>query len=462
MVSPRSEKQAVALSSTFASAGMAAAKFVVGGMSGSLGVLSEAAHSLLDFGATVLTYAAVRAGDKPPDAEHPYGHAKIEALAALGETVLLFVTAAFIVREAIDRLRAPGHPVEASWWLVGVMVASIVIDWGRSRALMRVARTTGSAALEADALHFSSDMWSSAVVLVGVGLAALGFDLGDPIAALGVAAFVCHAGWDLGRRTIAALIDTAPAGAAGRIAEVVQALPTVARVEAVRVRPVGATVHADVRISVSRALPPAAVRETIQHATTLVRDVFPEADVVVRAEQVPLDRESVIERVRAITAHRGFPAHHVTVQTLGGRLAIAFDLEVPGRLPLAEAHALASALEEEIRAELGPDTEIDTHLEPLAIAVAGGSDVEPERLEEIVAQVRAASADIVGLRDVHDVRARLGPHGLLVNLHCHFRAETPVEDVHAAVDRLEARLLDRLSGATRVVIHAEPAAPAPG
>src|SRR6516162_4596186 len=162
------EKEKVALGSIAASAGLTAAKAVVGVMTGSLAILSEAGHSLLDLAATVLTYAAVRVSGKPADKEHHYGHGKIESVSALAETALLFLLSGVVIWEAAHRLASgQAHPVEATVWAFGVIVISIVTDLFRARVLYRVAGETSSEALEADALHFASDMWSSVAVLAG-------------------------------------------------------------------------------------------------------------------------------------------------------------------------------------------------------------------------------------------------------------------------------------------------------
>ncbi len=211
-------KEKVALGSVLASGGLALAKAAVGLLSGSLAILSEAGHSVIDFGAALITYFAVRLSGKPADEEHPYGHEKFESIAALVETALLFLLSGIVIWEAGQRLFAGhGHGVEASIWAFGVIVGSIVIDFFRSRALSAVAEQTSSEALEADALHFSSDMWSSLAVLIGLGGVALGFQAADALAALAVAVFVLVAGWRLGRRTIDTLTDVAPAGIAERI-----------------------------------------------------------------------------------------------------------------------------------------------------------------------------------------------------------------------------------------------------
>src|SRR3984957_9714023 len=232
----RNAKQNVALSSIAASAGLTVAKGLVGLATGSLAILSEAAHSLLDLAATLMTYFAVRVSDKPADKEHHYGHGKIESVSALAETALLFLLSGVVIWEASQRLAGGDwHHVGATPWSFAVIIGSILVDFFRARMLYRVAAETSSEALEADALHFGSDMWSSAAVLVGLGAVALGYDWADAAAAVVVALFICIAGWRLGRRTIDTLTDTAPAGAAERIITIVARVPSVVAVERVRV-----------------------------------------------------------------------------------------------------------------------------------------------------------------------------------------------------------------------------------
>ncbi|MFZ2068012.1 MAG: cation diffusion facilitator family transporter, partial [Xanthobacteraceae bacterium] len=203
------DKERAALGSIAASAALTAAKAIVGLLTGSLAILSEAGHSLLDLAATVLTYFAVRISGKPADAEHQYGHGKVESVTALAETALLFLLSGVVIWEAVQRLGGTqAHPVKATAAAFAIIVGSIVVDFFRARTLHRVARRTLSEALDADALHFSSDMWSSIAVLIGLGGVALGYPLSDAIAALVVAVFICIAGWRLGRRTIDTLTDT--------------------------------------------------------------------------------------------------------------------------------------------------------------------------------------------------------------------------------------------------------------
>lgn len=450
-------KAHVALTSIVASGGLALAKLVVGLMTGSLGILSEAAHSLIDLGATIITWFAVRFSDQPADDDHHFGHAKMEGIAALAETVLLFLTAAIIAREAVHRLLEPETAsVEVTAAAIIVMLVSIVVDWFRSQALKKVARETGSAALEADALHFTSDMVSSAVVLVGLGAVWFGFPMGDALAALGVSCFVAYAGYGLARRTVDSLIDAAPAGVADQIREALLALPKVVGVDQVRVRPVGAIIHAEAVIHIGRSQPREMVARTLAAANAEIDRLFPGADSLIRVDQVALDEETIVERIRSIAAHRGQLVTSVAVDLVGGRTSIGLTLELPGDLKLDEAHRQSAELEALIRSELGEDLEIDTHLEPMMEWIGAAEDLEDRRAAPIRREMEDIAAAIRLIDDVHNFRIRSSDSGLLITCHCHCPPEASLEDVHAAIAQLETRALDRIPGARRVIIHAEP------
>ena len=361
------DKEKAALGSIAASAGLTLAKAVVGVLTGSLAILSEAGHSLLDLAATVLTYIAVRVSGKPADAEHQYGHGKVESVAALAETALLFLLAAGVAFEAVQRLVGQQtYAVEATLAAFAIIAISIVVDFFRARTLQRVAQKTSSQALEADALHFSSDMWSSIAVLVGLGGVALGYSWADAAAALIVAVFICIAGWRLGRRTIDALTDTAPAGVSEQVAAIARRVPGIVGVERVRARPAGAVLFVDLAVGVNRTLPLDRVATIGDRLTRAIRAELPRAEVTITTEPRALDDETVRERVMLIARNSGLAVHHIAVQALADRLSISADLEVEGTLPLAAAHETASRLEEAIRDELGPEVEVETHIERAA------------------------------------------------------------------------------------------------
>ncbi len=453
-----SEKETVALGSIVASGAMTVGKFGVGLSTGSLGLMSEGLHSLLDLGATVLTYFAVRVSDKPADANHPYGHGKVESVAALIETGLLFLTSAWIIYEAAHRLLGGPVEVEATVWSVAVILASIAIDAYRARELARVARETRSQALEADALHFSSDILSSSVVLVGLVLVWLGYPKGDALAAIGVSVFVCHAGYRLGRRTIDTLIDAAPAGAMERVEAIAATLPGIAGVQRVRVRPAGSVLFVDLDLMVGRTLPAEAVQALRAQAIAAIRAEMPEAEVSAVMHPLALDDETVMDRVMVRAAMLGLAVHHVTVQRVNGRLSIGFDLEVDGRLPVHEAHDLSSMLEASIREELGHDVEVESHIEPLQDSGLNGVDVEADLWRAIGSRLADAVAAGTGpLRDVHNLRVRRSAAGLVVSFHSHVDPVETVVAVHDAIDALERDLRTRWPEIIRVVGHAEPA-----
>ena len=317
----QSEKEQVALSSMAASAGLTIAKAIVGISTGSLAILSEAGHSLIDFGATVMTYVAVRISGKPADEQHHYGHGKVEAISALAETALLFLLSGIVIWEALKRLMEhEGHVVEATVWAFGVIIVSVVVDFFRARALTRVAHETQSHALEADALHFSSDLWSSLAVLCGLGGVWLGYSWADSAAAFVVAVLVCVAGWRLGKRTVDTLTDVAPAGAAELITTTAAKVPGVVRVDQVRARAVGETTFVDLAVAVSRTLPIDRVDAIRDAVAAALRAGMPGAEPVVTTHPVALNNETVLDRVMVIARNRALAVHHVTVHEGGLRI----------------------------------------------------------------------------------------------------------------------------------------------
>jgi cation diffusion facilitator family transporter len=453
----QNRKQRVALTSIFASGGLTLAKGAVGIATGSLAILSEAAHSLLDLVATVMTYFAVRISGKPADEEHHYGHGKVESITALAETALLFLLSGIVIWEAAHRLFGGAHhPVEATLWAFAVIAASIVVDFFRARLLYRVAAETSSEALEADALHFGSDMWSSIAVLIGLGAVALGYPWADSAAAVAVAVFICIAGWRLGRRTVGTLTDTAPPEAADTIRAAAARVPGVVAVERVRARPAGDVLFVDLAVAVSRTLPldrVAAIKERVEAA---VRGAFPAAETTVNTEPRALDDETVLERVMVIARGRALAVHHVTVHAIGDRLSVSLDLEVDGGLPLVRAHGIADGLEAAIRDELGPEVEVETHIEPLQIADLAGHDAPAETAGRIQAALAAIAAEAGIVRDVHDVRVRETEFGEIVNFHAIVDPALAVDEVHDAIDAMERGLRARFPSIKRVIGHAEP------
>lgn len=288
------EKRSAALTSVFAAVGLTTLKIVVGFATGSLGILAEAAHSALDLVAALVTFLAVRLSSKPADREHLYGHGKIENLSALFETLLLLVTCIWIIYEAIQRLFYKNVDVEVSIWSFLVMATSIVIDYGRSKVLYAAARKHNSQALEADALHFSTDIWSSSVVILGLSLVLLSswvpslsfLKQADALAAMAVAGIVIFVSIKLGLRTIHGLLDSAPKGLVEKIMAAVEEVPGVVDCHDLRVRYSGPQVFVDAHILVERDQSIVDAHAITEKIEKVVKGLVPNADVIVHPEPV--------------------------------------------------------------------------------------------------------------------------------------------------------------------------------
>src|SRR3954453_10124590 len=305
----RIEKRSVARNSMLAAIGMTALKIIVGFATGSLGLISEAAHSALDLVAAIITFFSVGVSDKPADADHQYGHGKVENFSAFIETGLLLITCIWIVTEAVRRVFFHHVAIEPSAAAFAVLFMSMAVDYWRSRALGKTAVRYESQALEADALHFTTDIWSSGVVIIGLALVWLGhrfavpwLRVADPVAALAVAGVIIYVSSRLARQTIDALLDAAPSGVRGQIVREVGTLPGILEVDRVRVRRAGNRYFAEVEVAVNR-------NATLQHSdhmatsvTDAVQRVLPEADVTIRALPRAPGGESIFDGIRAVAA----------------------------------------------------------------------------------------------------------------------------------------------------------------
>jgi cation diffusion facilitator family transporter len=451
-----SAKQRVAAVSVVASGSMATLKFVVGVAIGSIALVSEALHSLVDFGATIVTWMVVRVSDRPADAEHHYGHGKFESLSALGVVALLYVLAGGIAVEAFSRLREGAVAPTVSAVPFIVLVIDIAVNLWRARALHRTASDTHSQALAADALHFSSDVMGSVAVIIGLALAGLGYAWGDAAAAIAVAIVISLLGLRLARSTVETLLDRAPDGVADKAAAAIRAVPGVVGIERVRARTVGPTHFVEASVKVPRTYPIDRVEDIKRKAQAAVRSTLEDADLTLTATPAMLDNESVRERIMVIARNIGLPIHHVTVHDLNRKLAVSIDLEVDGELSLAAAHDITHRLEEAIDAEFGERIEVDIHIEPLEPELPHGGDAPPERVETIQRALSRIATTLGTMHEVHNVRVRNSGTGQIVNFHCRARPTLKVIEVHGAVDEIERALRREFADVRRVIGHAEP------
>ena len=460
------EKQSAAGNSVMAAIFLTAMKVVVGVMTGSLGILAEAAHSALDLVAALVTYLAVRTSDKPPDEDHTYGHGKIENFSALVETLLLLVTCAWIIYEAVQRLFLQAVDIDATVWAFLCMGVSIVVDVNRSKMLYRAAQRHNSQALEADALHFSTDIWSSTVVLVGLTLVWLGQNLfpdytylltrADAVAALGVAIIVIGVSYRLGKRTVDVLLDRAPEGLAQKISEVVGQVEGVLNTSQVRVRRSGPRIFVDMRVDVPRNLPFERSHSIADAAESKIRGISPDADIVVHTEPCADQRESIIERVRMVVSRNSLDAHNITLRDTAGKVSVDLHLEVDDSLSLREAHDRADRVEQEVRTEIAGISQVDIHMEPRTLEVGSYADVTAQ--ERLLAEtIRQTTDRIVGGSCCDEVRLLRNGDILIASLHCSFEEELSITRAHNRATQIEARLQVELPILERILVHAEPA-----
>ena len=277
-------KIAVARSSFLAAIGLTAFKLVVGLTTGSLGIISEAIHSGLDLVAAFITLVAVRVADKEPDREHQFGHGKFENLSALMETMILVITCVWIIYEAIHRLSTGRLEIEVNLWSFVVIVVAIIVDFSRSRALSRAARKFHSQALEADALHFSSDIFSSLVVLVGLVCYTLDIKIADSIASIIVAMIVLGVSWRLGQRSVSVLVDRAPEGVTQKIEQLLHSYADVEKVENIRVRSAGPDIIIEMTIESNPMLSFEASHRLSDRIEQNIQDAIPRSHVHVHME----------------------------------------------------------------------------------------------------------------------------------------------------------------------------------
>jgi cation diffusion facilitator family transporter len=445
----------VALASLIAAAGLVAVKLIAGAATGSLSLLSEAAHSGLDTMVTGLTLVAVSVAARPPDADHPYGHGKAENLAALIEGVALLILAIIIAREAILRLMHSGPPVPTPWYAFTVVGISIVVDASRARVLSRAGKKYSSPALQADAIHFTADLVTSAVVLLGLITVRLGHPAADAVGGLLIAVYVCFSSIRLGRRSVDALMDRAPEAAIRRVRGAAGAVDGVREVRRVRLRYAGAQPQTDVVVGVSRTVPLEVAHTLTERVEQAIRSVEPGADVVVHVEPLA-DEKVVAERILSIAArHPGVhQVHNVFVARRPDGLHISLHAKFPGSMTLAEAHAIAERLEGDIAGEVEDVARVDTHLEPLEGAAQGRDETAVRG--ELVASVRSLAEEHDEVRNCHEVVVTRTDDGLSVVMHCEAAAGLSVAKVHDASTMIEQEVHREWPEVERVTVHFEP------
>ena len=455
-------KRQVALHSMLAAAAMTLLKLAAGIFSGSLGVLSDAAHSGLDLVAAALTFFSVRVSDKPADEDHTYGHGKIENISSFAEVGLMAVSCVWIIWEALQRILHNTMELHHSIWPVLVLLTSICVDYWRSRQLRAVAERTGSPALATDAFHFASDIWATLAVLAGLGASWMGAYLhvqwlryADPVAAVVVSLVILRITMRLTRETVEVLMDQIPAETRRRIIREAEQVPGVLAVEQARVRRAGAAYFADLTLALPRSYTFEHTGELVRAATDAVHRALPEADVVIHTVPRQARAESIFDRVRAVAARNNVAVHDLSVQSHHGRLRVELHVELEETMSLLAAHSFVSGMEAEILRETPEIDSVLTHIEsePATIEQPEEMVEEDRRIEQTLRITAALYKEIV---DVHEITVGRTAEHISLSCHCTLPDQLAMQRVHEVITSLENSFKLKCPEVHRVTIHPEP------
>ena len=463
---PHQAKRSAALSSALAALGVTLLKLLTGLLTGSLGMISEAVHSGVDVIGAGITFFSVQVADRPADADHNYGHGKVESLSSGVESLLMLGSCIWILTEAIRRIVFREHlALTFSFWPFVVLLLSIAVDFSRSRNLHRVARQFNSEALEADAIHFHTDIWSSAAVFFGLAATYAGkhwhipeLELADPIAAIIVSGVILQVTWKLARRTADALTDADPAESRAQKRELVRdlaAVDGVLSVDRIRTRRSGSNYFADVTLAMPRNVTFQRSEQITAAATSAVQRHLPGADVVVHSVPTASRAESLHDRIRAVAARANLAIHDVSVQEFNHQLHVEQHLEVNETMALRDAHNLVTQLESEIRREIPEISSILTHIESEPATIERPASLERDR--QLKLRLRRAAKAFPEILDIHEVFVTRINDRIQVSCHCTLPDDLPMAQVHAVITALEGAFKLDAPEVSRLLIHPEPA-----
>jgi cation diffusion facilitator family transporter len=448
----------VAITSVFAAVFLTAIKLIFALLTGSLGLLSEFAHSGLDFLAAIVTVFSIKISSRPADDKHHYGFGKIENLSAIAQVIILFVTCGYIIYEAVSRLffKVDYH-LQITPWAYLVMVISILVDVSRSRLLMKVAKETHSQALEADALHFQTDIWSSAVVILGLLL--VGFNISkeaDAVAALLVSVFVIYVSVSLLRRATGQLMDRVPEGLYDEIINGVSKIEGVENVRQLRLRESGPNTFVDMTISISRTLPFQKAHEIMDDVEKKILEIKNTCDITIHSEPIVADNETMIDKARFIVNNNGLKCHDIYTYELDKENYIELDVEYETNDNFVDAHNRVTKIEKDILEEVKGVNKVRIHIDEPGDLIMRSEDVTKEN-EFLIKQIQKVISFYEDVKDSLDVNVIKSNNTLRVSMTCVFPEEYDFSKVHRLVHKIENEIYLLSDNISNVVIHAEPA-----
>jgi cation diffusion facilitator family transporter len=414
-------------------------KLVVGYFTNSLGVISEALHSGLDLVAAGITLIAVQKASKQADSDHPYGHGKIENFAALAETILLWVTAGWIIYEALRRISGEEF-IEPSIWGIAVMLVSIFVDFERSRLLSKTAKEFDSQALEADALHFRTDMLSSIVVLIGLIFVSLGFAIGDPLGAIGVSIVILFVSYNLGRKSFDYLIDRAPEGVHEKVEGICDNIPGVVSCPRIRARTSGPDLFLDIVVKVDETVTTSEAHHIADTIESEVSNLASSVDAVVHIEPAEIDSDQYFKMSIYDQLQEG--------------LEIAADIEMTPDLTLQDAHSISERVEKEIKRLVPKVKSVTLHMET-SLVEEKPKDITSES-DNIVQGIQQIVSTTAPGAECSKVIVKQEKEGLSILIDCKVDGSLPLAESHEISNSIEKKIKNKFSTVAYVFIHLEP------
>ncbi len=455
------KKIRVARQSLYAAILITSIKILAAYFSGSLGVLSEVFNSGIDIFVCLVTIFSIKYSSRPPDKEHNYGHEKIENFSALFQVLILILTSSYIIYEAAMRLFGDKDvEVNVSLWIFAALIISIVIDILRSRQLMKTARETKSNALEADALHFSTDILSSSVVIVG--LLMIYFNLSkvaDTIAALIVTGIIIYLGVKLSRKAIDSLMDRVPAGLYDRVKYETLLIKGVEGIKSIRIRSTGPKNFIDMTIQISRLVQFSKAHDIMDAVERRLNEVVESADIVIHSEPVETKGETINDKIRMIVSEFGLKCHDIFSHKIDNEIYSELHIEVANTNDLKKAHDMITEIEEKIKREIDVITHVKIHIDEPSEIVFDTLDITKDS-NEIVTEVKKIlneCAEVVSGNDIHVVSTN---GRIRISMNCEFNYIHSLDEVHDIVTTLESKiyltLKENYPRLANVIIHAEP------
>ncbi len=454
MIAKTNEKISVAKSSLYAAVFIAVFKIIVGFLTGSLGIIAEALHSVFDFLASLITLFAVKIADKPADFDHNYGHGKAENFAALVETILLFVTCFWIISEAIERIISKQTHIEVSIWAYLVMIVSIIVDFSRSKALKNVAIKYNNQALYADALHFSTDIWSSFVVMLGLIFSQFNLHTADSIAAIIVALIVIFISFKLGKKTIDMLMDKSPKEIFEKVSFLIRQIKGIEKFTNLRIRQSGANYFIDTTVFVNRVLPFEVADKIVANVENKIKTEIKNSDIIVHTEPIELLNETLEEKIYLIVSKTKMRPHHIKLYYTRDVIIVALHIECIEKLSFEEAHTISENIEKDILETFPEIKKVLIHIEETTF---------PQQVENVTKQFQNEIEEIKKIvieENIYECKNififKDDQQKIIFSMDCIFDKKLELEEVHKKNSNVENKILSKFKTIDEVFIHSEP------